>query len=144
MNAKLKQLYIFLLEQTFRVSRRYSNRQFAEFGYGVSVEQWDVLKRISEYPNTTQRDIAKAISKDPASVTRILDALQKKQLVQRTEGNDRRSFGVVLTEEGTLVVADILPKAHAIRQKGIEGLTEEEDQQLVALLQRVYNNFADK
>jgi DNA-binding MarR family transcriptional regulator len=143
-NTQLDQLYIFLIEQTYKVSRKYANSEFSKFGYNISVEQWIMLKRISEHPNTTQREIAVSINKDPASVTRHLDALQKMYLIERTEGDDRRSFGVVLTKKGEKMVADILPKAHTIRKKGIEGFTDGEDQQLVALLKRVMDNFVNK
>lgn len=140
-NTKLNELYIFLIERTFRSVRRYSNREFSKFGYKISVEQWIILKQVSEQPNSTQRQISAATNKDPASVTRVLDSLQKRKLVDRTTGEDRRSFGVILTEEGEQLVGEIMPKALTIREKGIEGFTEEEENQLVALLLRVNDNF---
>lgn len=143
-NTRLSELYIFLIERAFRSSRRYSNSEFAKFGYNISVEQWIVLKQISENPDFTQRQISAATNKDPASVTRILDLLQKRKLVERTTGKDRRSFGVKLTPEGEKLVSQILPKAHVIREKGIEGFSAEEEKQLVELLLRVYENFSDE
>lgn len=142
--TKMSELYIFLIERSFRSIRRYSNREFAKFGYDISVEQWIVLKQVSEHPKTTQRQISAATNKDPASVTRILDLLEKRTLVERTTGVDRRSFGVLLTEKGEALVDQILPKALKIRKKGIHGFTDEEEKQLVDLLQRVYANFNDK
>ncbi|MGH1339074.1 MAG: MarR family winged helix-turn-helix transcriptional regulator [Aureispira sp.] len=140
-NTKLDELYIFLIERTFRSMRRYSNSEFAKFGYDISVEQWIVLKQVSENPKNTQRQISTATNKDPASVTRILDLLEKRGLIERTTGVDRRSFGILLTTEGEELVAQILPKAFKIREKGIKGFTEEEEKQLVGLLHRVYDNF---
>jgi DNA-binding MarR family transcriptional regulator len=140
-NTKLNELYIFLIERAFRSARRYSNNEFSKFGYDISVEQWIILKQIRECPGTTQRQIAVSINKDPASVTRILYLLQKRQLIQRTVGPDRRSFGVVLTKQGNELVDNILPKAHIIREKGIAGFTNEEEKVFVDLLLRVCANF---
>ncbi len=141
-NTKLNELYIFLVERAFRNVRRYSNSEFAKFGHDISVEQWIVLKQVSEAPGTTQRQVAVSTNKDPASVTRVLDQLQKRHFIERVSGSDRRSFRVMLTKEGEALVADILPKAIKIREKGLEGFTPEEEKAFVAFLLRVCDNFS--
>ncbi|MDB4083164.1 MarR family transcriptional regulator, partial [Vicingaceae bacterium] len=70
-----------------------------------SKEQWSVLERISKEEGSNQKDIAKDTFKDPAALTRMLDLLAEKGFVQRKASkNDRRTFDVHLTVEGSRLV----------------------------------------
>jgi len=137
----LDDVYIFLLERVSRRFKKYAKKELAKVGVKLSSEQWVVLKRISEHPGTTQREIATSTYKDPASITRILDLLQKQDLIKREGGNDRRSFGIYLAEKGEKVVEDVLPVAVQMRAKGLEGISTEEKVILNRLLKKMHDNF---
>lgn len=137
----LDDVYVFLLERVSRRFKKYAKKELAKVGVKLSSEQWVVLKRISEYPGTTQREIATSTYKDPASITRILDLLQKQALIKREGGADRRSFGIYLAEEGEKVVERVLPVAVEMRAKGLEGISEEEKIILNRLLKKIHENF---
>lgn len=137
----LDDVYVFLLERVSRRFKKYSKKELAAIGVTISSEQWVVLKRISEYPGTTQKDIATSTYKDPASITRILDLLQKENLIRREDGNDRRSFGIFLTDKGTELVEKVLPTAVKMRAKGLDGISEEEKILLNRLLKKIHDNF---
>lgn len=137
----LDDVYVFLLERVSRRFKKYSKKKLAAIGVTISSEQWVVLKRISEYPGTTQREIATSTYKDPASITRILDLLQKEDLIRREDGNDRRSFGIYLTDKGNSLVEKVLPTAVKIRAKGLQEISEEEKILLNRLLKKIYDNF---
>lgn len=137
----LDDVYVFLLERVSKRFKKYAKKELAKVGVKLSSEQWVVLKRISEYPGTTQREIATSTYKDPASITRILDLLQKQELIKREGGADRRSFGIYLAEKGKEVVERVLPIAVEIREKGLEGISDEEKAILNRLLKKIHENF---
>jgi DNA-binding MarR family transcriptional regulator len=140
-DLRLDDVYVFLLERVSRRFKKYAKKELGNVGVKLSSEQWVVLKRISEHPGTTQREIATSTYKDPASITRILDLLQKQDLIKREGGNDRRSFGIYLAEKGEEVVEKVLPVAVNIRAKGLEGISAEEKVVLNRLLKKMHDNF---
>ncbi|BDS15527.1 MarR family winged helix-turn-helix transcriptional regulator [Aureispira anguillae] len=140
-DLRLDDVYIFLLERVSKRFKKYAKAELGTIGVKLSSDQWVVLKRVSERPGTTQREIATSTYKDPASITRILDLLQKENLIKREGGNDRRSFGIYLTDKGAALVQKILPTAVEIRAKGLEGISEDEKLLLNRLLKKIHDNF---
>ena len=142
-DIKLEEVYFFLLERTVRQFRKYAQTLFAEQDITLSGDQWVVLKRISESEGTNQRELAELTYKDPASVTRILDLLEKQSLVRREPvPNDRRTYAVHLTNVGKAMVEKVTPLAIATRRKGLEGLSPEDHAHLKRILQKIYENFS--
>ena len=69
--------------------------------FDITTEQLHILKNIEHRDGSTQREICAVAGKSPANVTRILDRLEKKQLIVRRDNpNDRRSQLVSLTDNG--------------------------------------------
>ena len=137
----IEEVYFFWLDKTMKAWKKASNQLFKDLGLKITSDQWIILKRLSERPGLTQRELAHSISKDPASVTRILDLLEKEQLVARAVA-DRRSFTIHLTSSGELLVKKILPEAVRYRKKGIEGVTEEEMKVFRKVLDKIRENFS--
>lgn len=96
---------VFELERTLHNINSQTLALFRKRKFPVSKEQWSVLERISKEEGSNQKDIAKDTFKDPAALTRMLDLLAKKGFVQRKASkNDRRTFDVHLTVEGSRLV----------------------------------------
>lgn len=141
-DLKLEDVYFFLLERTIRQFRRYSQQAFEAHDIPLTGDQWVVLKRVSEQEGINQREIADLTYKDPASVTRILDLLEKQGLVSRKPvENDRRTYALFLTKTGKKLVEKVTPIAIEVRRKGLEGLTPKEAKQLQAILNKIYENL---
>lgn len=142
-DLKLDEVYFFLLERTIRQFRRYSQQAFEANDIPLTGDQWVILKRISEQEGVNQREIADLAYKDPASVTRILDMLEKQGLVSRESvENDRRTYALFLTKSGRKLVEKITPIAIEVRRKGLEGLTSKDAKQLQAILNKIYENLS--
>ena len=141
-DLKLEEVYFFLLERTVRQFRKFSKEKMSAEGFNISGEQWVVLKRVSEQEGINQKEIANLTYKDPASVTRILDILQKKGWVirQPIEG-DRRAYGLHLTADGSKLVAKITPVAQRLRAAGLEGVSKKELENLKKTLNKIHKNM---
>lgn len=70
-------------------------------GLKLTTDQWLVLLFLHEKDPQTQVTIANQLKKDPASMTRIIDLIEKNGWVHRikVEG-DRRKFAIQLSVEG--------------------------------------------
>lgn len=72
-----------------------------ENGINITPEQYLVMDILWEKPSISQQNIADIIQKDKNSVTKIIDSLEKKNLVIRVvDKNDRRINKIELTDEG--------------------------------------------
>lgn len=139
----LDDVYVYLLERTVRQFRKYAQSALREEGINITGDQWVVVKRISEQPGINQREIASLTYKDPASVTRILDLLEKKEFVKRepVEG-DRRTYSLYLTKDGETLVKKIIPLAKKMQKKGLEDVSEKELEAFKGTLNKIYKNFS--
>lgn len=69
--------------------------------YNITTEQWSVLLSLTEEDGVNQKQLAKKVDKDQATLVRILDILERKKLVVRKKSTeDRRSFLIYVTPEG--------------------------------------------
>jgi MarR family transcriptional regulator, organic hydroperoxide resistance regulator len=138
----LDEVIYFLSERMMRRAREYSKLVFAEQGFDISIDQWVILKRISEEEGISQVDLANATYKDPASVTRILDILGNKGWAERqADENSRRAYKIFLTTDGRNLVEKMLPIVQSIREKGIENLTAKEIETTKKVLRKMYGNL---
>jgi MarR family transcriptional regulator, transcriptional regulator for hemolysin len=96
--------------------------------YDITPEQWTVLKRLSENDGINQKELANKAEKDQPTVTRILDILERKELViKKKNEEDRRSFILFITDKGTSLKEELTPIIEAIWEDEIlTGIPEEE------------------
>ncbi|UII33231.1 MarR family transcriptional regulator [Fulvivirga ulvae] len=141
-DAELEDVYVFKLVRAAQAFKQYAYDALAKKGIDVTSDQWVVLKKVSEEPGINQRELAKAIYKDPASVTRILDVLVKKELIEKRQGKDRRIYEIRLSLRGEKLVEKTLGVAVDIRKSGLEGLSSEEIQIFKKALDQIFKNYS--
>lgn len=141
-NEQLNNVVNFLLEQTVRQMRGYAQRQLDTLQTGITVDQWVLLKIIEERKQISQVELAQVAHKDTASITRILDLLQKKGLIQRIDDEfDRRKYMISLTGEGVAFVNSHFPFVNSIRSQIVHGLSTDEIKTLKVILEKIRNNL---
>jgi DNA-binding MarR family transcriptional regulator len=139
----LDDVFIYLIERTERQIKRYANIALKAQGIEITPEQWVLLKRIGERAVINQRELAELSFKDPASVTRTLDLLEKNGLVRRDDmAGDRRAYNLMLTDAGVELVERIMPVAQSVRAHGLRGVSAEELGELKRILNKIYDNYA--
>jgi len=137
----LDEVYIFWLERVMKAMKRHKAQFFKNMDLDLTSDQWVLLKRCHEVQGITQKDLAESTYKDPASITRTLDLLVKKDLVERRQGNDRRNFEVWLTPIGDAMVQKILPHAAATRLVGLKGISAAENKAFIQTLEKIWKNL---
>lgn len=138
----IEEVLLFQIDKTSKISKLYSQREFDQLGWGITVEQWIVLKIVHENEGISQKDLATRSFRDPASITRTLDLLGKKGLVERQPTPDnRRQYRLALTKAGQVFVDQYMPLVREHRQRSLRGFSAEEMATLRDLLLRVQENM---
>jgi len=140
---KLDSVIYFLMDKTMRISKKYSLKRLQEEGFNITIDQWVILLRIHEKKQQTQVELASAVNKDTASVTRILDLLHDKKLVRRVPNeSDKRKSALVLTNRGTSYVKEGKKVVTQIREEGLKGITRADVEITNRVLKQMAINLA--
>ena len=134
--------YFFKIDTTIKKIRNALQKQLNEAGFDLTVDQWVLIDHIKRQPGISQNELAELTFKDPPTVTRIVDLIEKKGLVERTPAaGDRRKFNLFLTSKGDVIYKDAFPIVAEIRRKGWGDLEESDYQHFVRIMDSIYNNF---
>ena len=138
----IENIILFQIDKTSKISKLYSQREFDRLEMGITVEQWILLKIIEENDGINQKELADKSLRDPASITRTLDLLNKKGFVERrpVEGN-RRQYSICLRKEGTVFIEKYMSIINSHRAKSIDGISEQELNLLTRLLEKIQKNM---
>lgn len=105
---------------------------------GLTPPQWLVLQIVGDESETTPKVIAERARISQATVTALLDKLQKAGLVERTRGqSDRRQIWVTLTNAGRETRSSAPDALQDLFAAQFETLAGWEKAMIVAALERV-------
>lgn len=134
--------YSLLLDRTAKRVKQYAQFCFNSQNFGVTVDQWIVLKTLGQHPDLSQRALAEFCEKDQPTLTRIVDLLVTKGLVERVvHPNDRRSFVLYLTPAGEQKVRELSGKVADIRMQAWQNLDDSDFESLKRILNTIYENL---
>ncbi|MBP7058986.1 MAG: MarR family transcriptional regulator [Lachnospiraceae bacterium] len=103
----------------------YLNSKLAEFD--LTAEQWQVMLILSKHNKINQKLLAAEVKKDQPTLTRMLDILERKSLVERhLSKEDRRSYSVHITEKGLNQTEKLSPYIEDIFKNLLDGISEED------------------
>ncbi|MGI4983799.1 MAG: MarR family winged helix-turn-helix transcriptional regulator [Janthinobacterium lividum] len=107
----------------------------------LTAAQWGVVVSLAEGIASTPAELSRMLDYDPGAMTRLIDRLEKKEVVRRTRStDDRRSVSLELTERGRLLYPEILPVIVGVYNELLAGFTKEDADQLERLLTRMLDN----
>ena len=134
--------YIFLMEQIIKRYREIAKRTLKQQNADLNVDEWIVLKKISEHNGCSQIELARYTSNGPAKMTRTIDALVSKQLIDKRHSvKDRRRHMIFVSEKGQQLIQRLWPEVLAYRQNPLNGFSENEKQTFLNLLQKMVQNI---
>ncbi len=139
---RLDKLPVFLMEQILKRYRQLAHKALSSENAGINVDQWVVLKQVSENNGCSQVEIAQSTVKDAPTTTRIIDQLVNKVLIaKQLDPSDRRKYMVFVTDKGKQLIARLLPVVQSYRKLPLKGFTNEEEEQLMTFLSRMMKNL---
>ena len=130
-----------LLANVHHAMRRALDAELARCG-DVSSAQWIVMMVLAHETDITAASLAKRLNYDPGSMTRLLDRLQEKGLLQRVRsGHDRRCIRIELTEAGRATAPSMSTAAINVINQSLTGFSAAEHRLVNSLLKRMLENL---
>ena len=140
-DPRLQDVLFYSLESATKAYRRFAQARLHASGVDITIDQWLVLKTIHESPDIPLQQVGTAVFKDFASVTRIVQLLERKGLLRRKpHPTDGRRSELVLTSAGESVIRTVEPIAQANRRQALEGIDAGQVARLRAVLERIVEN----
>lgn len=121
---------------------RYLNRSLE--WYEITLEQWVVLSTLAEEESINQKMLSVKSGKDPASLLRILDILDRKGLVERREfKGDRRASSLFITEKGQSLKNEVAPFIEERFREVTAGIPENDIDIYAQVLKKLDENLVE-
>ena len=131
-----------LIGQIHRLSTKKFVQNSHNSGIDISMDQWLVLGPIWENEGISHKEISEYCLKDKTSVTKIIDTLEKKNLVVRIPDQlDHRIKRVVLSNKGKKLFSEVIPVMELTRDQLRKGITDKEIELLRSVLSKIYKNL---
>lgn len=134
-----------VLDLVHTVMHQYRSQQYQvlrEGGHDITHMEKKVLGYVDRHPDTTQSDIARDSGRDKAQLARLIKALRERGLLDsQADEADRRNQRLSLTADGRSVLRTLDQQSRRLATQAVAGMSDTEQRQLVALLQRVKVNL---
>ena len=104
---------------------------------GLSMPQWRVIRALAENSHLPATELADKCAVLPSSMTRILNSLIERALVQPVHDSDGRRRSVKLTSAGTAIYSQMAEKSEAIYRAIEQRFSTKKMDDLLALLEEL-------
>jgi len=107
--------------------KQYTASMLRKNGIDLTPEQFLLMDILWNQGPMSQQAVADTMQKDKNSITKLVDALEKKGLiVRKRDSNDRRSNTVILTDKAELMKEETKKFGISMLDNMLEGLDEQE------------------
>lgn len=134
------------LNKTSRICHSFCDNYFKEYAQGeITFDEFIILDTVLCNPNVCQRDLAKLILKDTSHLSKILNTLENKELIDRPidkKGN-RVVRKISITENGINLHAFASQIALDFSNKINEAIGEKEAKQCSSFLDKIINTVTE-
>src|SRR6476469_9321822 len=140
---KKGELYSFITGKASTAIARRLQKKFNSAGVNLTIEQWSVLYQLWKEDGKSQQELCNATFRDKPSVTRLIDNLEKLNMVKRvSHDKDRRINKVFLTRQAQNLEEDTMQLAEETLNEALEGVPANQIEMCKEVLQKVYDNLS--
>ncbi|HEX4877488.1 MAG TPA: MarR family transcriptional regulator [Chitinophagaceae bacterium] len=139
---KRGELYSFITGKASTAIARRLQKKFNAAGLNLTIEQWSVLYHLWKQEGISQQELCNATFRDKPSITRLVDNLEKLNLVKRVPSeNDRRINLVYLTKQAQKLQEETMLMAEETLNEALETVPSDKVDVCKEVLQIVYDNL---
>jgi DNA-binding MarR family transcriptional regulator len=139
---KKGELYSFITGKASTAIARNLQKKFNMAGLKITIEQWSVLYHLWKEDGKSQQELCNATFRDKPSITRLVDNLEKLQLVKRVPSDDDRRINLIfLTRQAQRMQEETMQLAEATLNEALEGVPADRIEICKEVLQLVYDNL---
>ncbi|MBB3343562.1 MarR family transcriptional regulator [Luteimonas sp. RC10] len=116
--------------------------ELAQSGHELSFSQYITIKKLA-MGTSNATDLARAAELNPGAMTRLIDKLIDRGLVERhADPDDRRVVRIRLSAQGEAIWRDIDQCGNRVRERAMSGMDDAQRQQFIRLLEQVRDNLS--
>jgi len=139
---KKGELYSFITGKASTAIARRLQKKFNQAELNLTIEQWSVLYHLWKEDGMSQQELCNSSFRDKPSITRLVDNLEKLNLVKRAASkNDRRMNMIFLTEEAKKLQEQSMGLATETLNEALENVPVDKIDICKEVLQIVYDNL---
>ena len=139
---KKGELYSFVTGKASTAIARRLQKKFNSAGLNITIEQWSVLYHLWKQDGKSQQELCDATFRDKPSITRLVDNLEKLNLVKRVPSeNDRRINLIYLTKNAQKLEEETMQIADETLQEALRSVPADRIDVCKEVLQIVYDNL---
>jgi len=139
---KKGELYSFITGKASTAIARRLQKKFNSSGLNLTIEQWSVLYHLWKEDGKSQQELCNATFRDKPSITRLVDNLEKINLVKRVASeNDRRINRIFLTKQAQKLQEETMKLAEMVLNEALTGVPADKIDVCKEVLQIVYDNL---
>jgi DNA-binding MarR family transcriptional regulator len=132
----------YLMKRSQRLMQERIEGLFAQQNF--TLQQWAVLMYLRDGLATTTADMCRNLHHDSGAMTRLVDQLEARKLIERRRSaDDRRVVELSLTEAGAEVLDTLIPTACDALNTALDGFTRDEVKMLQSLLRRLIGRLEE-
>lgn len=140
--GRIHEIFFNNLEHSIKVYRQFTQKSLVSEGIDITFDQWLVMQSLDENHGMNQREIAAMVSKDTASLTRILQLLVKKGYLEKKLHKDKRRSKLVITHTGKEIMKNARHIIDQSRELALNGVDEKRLKKLRKILTKITENCA--
>lgn len=139
---KRGELYSVINAMAATAIARRLQKNFRNAGLDITIEQWSILYHLWKQDCLSQQELCDKTFRDKPSITRLIDNLEKLQLVTRTASKeDRRKNLICLTPAARELEQQTITIANQTMDEALVNITKDEIETVKNVLQKVYDNL---
>jgi len=139
-----EQSLFLIIKRASKSFREKLNQDFAKAGHDVTGEQWRIIRCLWYKDGQRQQDLANAFHKDKTAITRIIDSMEKRDLVVRIpDKEDRRQNLIYLTNKGKRLQEELMQIFLKTSLDAQEGIDIEQLEIFKNVMAKIQNNLSN-
>lgn len=138
---KLDSVLFYYIEKAIKTYRQFAQKELKNAGLSITVDQWLTLNCLNENPQITQKELAEAVFKDTASITRIIELLVKAKYIKRNiNKDDRRKSNLSITELGLETIESASIVVEKYRNQALKGIGIAKEEHVKMVMKMIIKN----
>ncbi|MDX1956708.1 MAG: MarR family winged helix-turn-helix transcriptional regulator [Chitinophagaceae bacterium] len=139
---KKGELYSFITGKASTAIARRLQKKFNGSDLNLTIEQWSVLYHLWKQDGISQQELCNATYRDKPSITRLVDNLEKLNLVKRVpSAHDRRINLIYLTKQAQKLQEQTMVMAEETLNEALVTVPADKIEVCKEVLQIVYDNL---
>jgi DNA-binding MarR family transcriptional regulator len=140
--ASLDDIVNYLVYRSARILRYKFQKDMQAAGLDMTQEQYFILFKLWQRDGQFQAELTNDVLSDAPNITRILDVMERKKMIERrADPHDRRKFLIFLAEEGKRIHQNYLEHVFQARLADYRSLGDKDLRELRRILRVIEKNI---